>query len=118
MSSLRIHIWTFMRTTFGGGKRVGQDEFGNTYYEQPRKKQRPRRWVVFKGIPEGSKIPPQWHGWMHHMFDTLPQDQYGQPYDWQKPHLPNLSGTSLAYEPHAGEPMQNFKSYEPWKPTR
>lgn len=117
MSSLRIRLWTCMRTTFGGAQKVGVDLFGNTYYQQPRKGARPRRWVVFKGLAEGSKIPPQWHGWMHHIFDTLPQDQYGAPYDWQKIHQPNLSGTTLAYVPHGDRDATPLTSYEPWKPT-
>jgi len=63
----KIFIWwhqqtigTFFYTLFTG-KKVGQDEFGNKYYCNSRGK----RWVVYKSNVESSKIPPEWHQWIH-----------------------------------------------------
>ena len=55
---------------------VGEDEAGNRYYEARTNKgsydQRKRRYVIYKGYAEASKISPDWHGWMHYTFDEPP----------------------------------------------
>jgi NADH:ubiquinone oxidoreductase subunit len=88
--------------TWRHGERVGTDDEGNVYYRA--KSAIPdsiaeRRWVIFKGYSEASKIPPGWHAWMHHRTDTPPTDVKYTPRDWQKPHQPNETGTALAYRP-------------------
>ena len=82
------------------GKLVGRDADGNRYYESRsvRPGQRMRRWVIYAGAPEASKVPPEWHAWLHHMVDEVPAP--GQKYPWELPHQPNLTGTPLAYHPH------------------
>lgn len=81
------------------GKYIGQDEFGNRYYCH--KSDSKKRWVIYKGINEASKIPPEWHGWMHKITDDIPSptSQKYKPYKWQKKHQPNLTGTDNAYYP-------------------
>ena len=61
----RFHTWRF-------GTRVGEDEFGNVYYQGGAKDSegRTRRWVIYNGYAEASAIPPGWHGWMHHRTDV------------------------------------------------
>lgn len=53
------------------GRQVGTDAFGNRYYQGKSQKLdrygRERRWVVFKGEVEASKVPPEWHAWLHHI---------------------------------------------------
>ena len=84
----RFHTWRH-------GKPVGEDEFGNLYYEGGVDTEgRTRRWVIYKDYAEASMIPPGWHGWMHHRVDTPPKDDHYRPHEWQKPHLPNLTGTA------------------------
>lgn len=95
-----IHIGFVTMIT--GADRVGTDSSGNRYY---RAKPRPgykleRRWVLYKGAPEASKVPPEWHGWLHHQSDDIPDsktESFRRP--WQKPHTPNLTGTTGAYRP-------------------
>ena len=92
-------IWVNL---FSGARFVGKDITGNKYYTaKPRKGyKRERRWVIYKGSPEASKVPPEWHGWLHHQTDMIPtkkEESYRQ--EWQKPHKPNLTGTNLAYRP-------------------
>jgi NADH:ubiquinone oxidoreductase subunit len=105
-----------------GGAPVGTDSYGNTYY---RSKARPgykreRRWVVYKGAPEASKVPPEWHGWLHHQSDAVPgEESFRRP--WQKPHQPNVTGTNHAYRP-PGHVLSGGKrdaatgDYEAWRP--
>src|SRR3546814_3144363 len=40
-----------------------------------------------------------WHGWLHRTTDVLPEDAPIQPKSWEKPHVPNMTGTALAYAP-------------------
>jgi NADH:ubiquinone oxidoreductase subunit len=109
--------------TLLNGKHVGNDMFGNRYYvtKRPTKGQRQKRWVMYKGIAEPSKIPPIWHGWMHHMIDTLPTEMNTPVYPWQKEHLPNLTGTVNAYRPRgdlrqAGKRDASTSDYDSWTP--
>lgn len=105
------------------GDRVGTDEYGNRYYRTRRAKdpRTERRWVVYKGLPEPSKIPAYWHGWLHHTTDAVPPPHAPRPYPWIKEHLPNLTGTKNAYMP-AGHVLKGGKraatsaDYTAWKP--
>jgi NADH:ubiquinone oxidoreductase subunit len=110
------------------GEPVGTDEYGNRYYRlkgwKPSQRgggrfSRERRWVIYKGDPEGSKVPPEWHAWLHHMVDEVPR--YRPRYPWEKPHLPNMTGTPAAYHPPGsvllgGHRARATGDYEPWVP--
>ena len=106
------------------GKPVGTDALGNHYYVQRSGTGPlgvPRRWVVYKNNAEASRIPPEWHRWMHHTTDLLPQDQAGTQRPWQKPHRPNMTGTTEAYRPEgsllaSGHRQASASDYEAWKP--
>jgi len=104
--------------TWRNGKQVGEDQFGNRYYEDRRGTG--RRWVVYKGIVEGSKVPSQWNAWLHHTTDATPQSAQDLR-EWEKLHQPNLTGTPHAYRP-AGHVTKGAKraaatgDYEAWSP--
>jgi NADH:ubiquinone oxidoreductase subunit len=104
--------------TWRKGKAVGEDEFGNKYYQTKGGK---RRWVVYNGYAEASSIPPGWHGWMHHTVDSPPTQEAYAPRVWQKSHEPNRTGSVLAYRPPGSliggaKPVPVKPDYEPWKP--
>lgn len=108
--------------TLFSGKLVGTDDYGNRYYEQRYGKRhwtRAKRWVIYKGIAEPSKVPPQWHGWLHYTHDApLTAKRYG----WQKEHQPNLTGTVNRYLPQGhiskgGERAKATADYQPWNPN-
>lgn len=105
------------------GELVGTDEFGNNYYIDRRTKgqKREKRWVLYKGLPEASKVPPEWHAWLHRTV-TKPPVERAKPRPWQKPHIPNLTGTDLAYRPPGhtlmgGQRAKASGDYEPWIPN-
>ena len=106
------------------GKRVGADAFGNQYYRNAGMKRygRERRWVIYNGLPEASKVPAEWHAWLHHIVDEPPvSDAAPRRWPWQKAHLPNLSGTPYAYRPQGhdlrgGNRARATGDYEPWTP--
>ena len=112
------------------GKKVGEDEYGNVYYCSSQKegegigrRNAERRWVVYKGLAEPSKVPAYWHGWLHHMTDEVPTEENAKlRYKWQKPHLPNLTGTVHAYSPEdsfeKGSRPKAIGDYESWDPNK
>lgn len=114
-------LWTVGRR----GVFVGQDEFGNRYYEARDARDsfdgRKRRWVIYNGYAEASKVSPDWHGWLRHTFPEPPTEAPLVRRSWEKPHLPNLTGTRHAYRPKgslagAGERAPASSDYLPWRP--
>jgi NADH:ubiquinone oxidoreductase subunit len=98
------------------GRLIGTDAQGNRYYEDKHEKRygKPKRWVLYKGRVEASKIPPEWFGWMHYTKASPPQPR--QPHSWEKPHLPNLTGTKFAHKPKGLKGITPNKDYEAWQP--
>ncbi|PZQ46736.1 MAG: NADH:ubiquinone oxidoreductase subunit NDUFA12 [Micavibrio aeruginosavorus] len=120
LSPIHIHFVTIVT----GAKKVGTDPLGNKYYRAKARKgyTHDRRWVIYSGVPEASNVPPEWHGWLHHQTDAVPEanaPSYRRV--WQKPHRPNLTGTDLAYRPpghvlSGGQRDKATGDYEAWKP--
>ena len=111
-------------TLVSGARKIGTDQDGNRYFAaRPRAGyNRERRWVLYRGAPEASKVPPEWHGWLHHQSDEVPDSQtpsFRRP--WQKEHVQNLTGTTAAYRPpghllSGGERDKATGDYEAWTP--
>lgn len=100
------------------GKRVGEDSQGNVYYQS----KEGRRWVIYNGPAEASRVPAEWHGWLHRTTDILPTEADVPVRAWEKPHRPNLTGTAYAYAPEGaisegGERARATGDYEAWKPN-
>ena len=114
-----IFIW-WNRQTFGTfiytlltGKFVGSDEFGNKYYINSKGK----RWVIYKNKVESSRIPPEWHLWIHFLVKNVPNNNNNK-FKWQKKYEENLTGTSKAYKPDGSlrsDSKKSMKKYETWK---
>jgi len=116
--------------TWFRGELVGSDGEGNRYYRDNRRRalakgggrpSRERRWVLYNGAVEASRVPPEWHAWLHHTVDDVPDGHLK--YAWQKQHQPNLTGTPLAYRPsgsvlRGGEREHATADYEAWRPDR
>lgn len=109
--------------SFFSGQLVGQDAFGNRYFTEKKapKSGRAKRWVIYNGMAEPSKVPAQWHGWLHYTHNTPPTQKTVTPHAWEKPHLPNLTGTKGAYAPEgslsaSGEHAKTVAEYTPWSP--
>ena len=108
-------IAIFFRTWWQGCL-VGEDAQGNKYYEDKKVMRygKPRRWVVYKGRAEASKVPAGWHGWLHYATPELPK--LSESYPWEKEHLPNLTGTPYAHQCKKAEEVPLKKGYEAWTP--
>lgn len=98
------------------GVKVGEDSQGNMFYETRDGK---RRWVIFNGEAEASRVDPDWHGWLHHTWKEPPTKAALRHKDWEKPHQENLTGSLAAYAPPGsirhGEPAER-RDYEAWAP--
>lgn len=109
--TINTQFWTWRN-----GKKVGEDSAGNVFYES---KDGKRRWVIYNGEMEASKISPDWHGWLHHTWSKPPSEQPLEQKSWEKPHLPNLTGTTKAYHPdgslYFSEPSAR-RDYDAWQP--
>ncbi|MEM6888794.1 MAG: NADH:ubiquinone oxidoreductase subunit NDUFA12 [Pseudomonadota bacterium] len=109
--TLNTQLWTWRN-----GVRVGEDSQGNVFYEN---KDKSRRWVIYNGEAEASRVDPDWHGWLHHTYQNPPTDQPLAHKDWEKPHRENLTGTALAYAPKGSLRQANpapRRDYEAWTP--
>lgn len=104
---------------------IGQDELGNRYYEARDNRDsyddRKRRWVIYNGYAEASKVPPDWHGWLRYTFDEPPTIAPLPRRSWEKDHRPNLTGTVYAWRPkgsiaQGGERDRATGDYLPWNP--
>lgn len=119
---IRLVTWWNSQTigtqlfTWRKGQKVGEDDQGNVYYQTRDGK---RRWVIFDGYAEASRVSPDWHGWLHHTFDNTPASKPLAHKAWEKPHQPNLTGTVAAYAP-AGSIRRaapaDRSDYEAWRP--
>lgn len=115
-------LWTVKRL----GVPVGTDQFGNRYFEAKSAKEsydhrRKRRWVIYDGYADASKVPPEWFGWLHYIVDEPPSNEPAPVKAWQREHRPNMSGTPLAWRPkgsiaRGGERARATGDYEAWKP--
>lgn len=99
------------------GRNVGTDELGNRYFVD----RNDRRWVIYNGLAEASRVPPGWSAWLHHNGDVTPTEAEYRPRVWEKPHLPNMTGSPAAYRPQGSILTTESRprvtgDYEPWKP--
>src|SRR3546814_11009517 len=62
------------------GRQVGEDALGNRYFMSRDGK---RRWVLYKGSTDASRVPHGWHGWLHRTPDALPTDALPAPRAWE-----------------------------------
>jgi NADH:ubiquinone oxidoreductase subunit len=115
---MNLGTWLFTRFK---GRRIGEDAQGNLYYEERRGRPgyRTRRWVVYAGTPEASLVPPEWHAWLHYTTDAPITERARRP--WEKPHLPNATGTPASYRPpghdyQGGVRARATGDYEAWTP--
>jgi NADH:ubiquinone oxidoreductase subunit len=100
------------------GQKVGTDERGNVYYQS---KTGDRRWVIYNGANDASRIPADWYAWMHRQIDGPPDESLPPVRKFAKPREPNLTGTAEAYRPsgaleRGGQRAAASGDYEAWTP--
>ena len=75
--SLSYNSFSFLNILQNFCKIVGEDEYGNTYFVKKsgsiKNNNRERRFIVYSGIVEASKVPQEWNAWLHHVTNDLPK---------------------------------------------
>ncbi len=105
-----------------GKTQTGKDALGNLYYQGGSDTNgQPRRWVIYNGANDASRIPPEWFSWLHHQIDDVPDRALPPARAWQQPPVPNLTGTKEAYRPAGsleagGRRAAATGDYEAWTP--
>jgi NADH:ubiquinone oxidoreductase subunit len=120
--TLGTRLYTWLR-----GEPMGTDAFGNRYFRDKTGARRydgrrEKRWVLYNGEAEASRVPPEWHAWLHHLVNDPPPSGAPRRRPWEKEHVPNLTGTALAYRPpghdfRGGHRARATGDYEPWTPS-
>ena len=109
------------------GERVGTDGAGNAYFRSKKKSgakdsgAREKRWVIYAGANDASRVPAEWHGWLHATFDALPESHLPPAKIWEADYTPNLTGSTAAYRPQGalergGRRAPATGDYEAWTP--
>ncbi|PAA81278.1 hypothetical protein BOX15_Mlig032450g1, partial [Macrostomum lignano] len=101
------------------GKLVGEDKYGNKYFENNEYFLGRNRWVHYApkhGLEyDGSQIPAEWHRWLHSMTDDPPNKVPPSPqHKWLADHEQNPSGVNprREYVPYS----TTRPKIEAWKP--
>jgi NADH:ubiquinone oxidoreductase subunit len=100
------------------GRQVGSDHEGNIYYHS---KKGDRRWVIYKGENDASRIPPEWYSWMHKQIDDVPDKALPPAPKFLADPVRNLTGTPFAYRPsgaldRGGRRQASAGDYQAWTP--
>lgn len=111
-------------TTLGliGARHVGDDALGNRYYKgKAGADGEPRRYVIYAGANDASRVPPEWHSWLHRQIDELPDASLPPARRWEKEAKANVTGTKAAYRPAGaleagGRRAAATGDYEAWSP--
>ena len=113
----QIFVWWNQQTlgtrlyTFFNGNLVGKDQLGNQYYENKKKN---KRWVIYGGEIDASKISNDWYSWIHFTKNKIEFRTKTIKHQWQKPHSSNKTGTTESYHPNKKN-NEITKKYKPWK---
>ena len=100
------------------GRKVGVDALGNAYFEA---KKGSRRWVMYQGSNDVSRVPPEWYAWLTRQIDAVPDEALPPAPKFLKPAVPNLTGTAAAYRPsgaleRGGRRQAASGDYQAWTP--
>lgn len=104
---LETEILTNVAGDTKSGVLVGQDRFGNKYYENLQEDLPLRtRWIDYKDKEfDASQVDPGWHAWISYMVDKPPTEdslmQFGKrPWESPEPKINNTLSRS-AYKPYS-----------------
>lgn len=105
------------------GEHVGTDAQGNRYYTSKKKRSDGTecRRVIYNGANDASRVPAEWHGWLHNSYDGVPESHLPPARIWEVDYTPNATGTAAAYRPQGalekgGHRAAATGDYESWSP--
>ncbi|WP_114227000.1 MULTISPECIES: NADH:ubiquinone oxidoreductase subunit NDUFA12 [Sphingomonas] len=98
------------------GTQVGKDDLGNLYFTAGA-----RRWVIYDGSNDASRVPPEWQSWLRGQIDDVPEKALPPRRPFQTAAKPNLTGTGETYRPagslsRGGVRPAATGDYQAWTP--
>lgn len=101
------------------GREVGRDALGNVYFQH--RKDPARRWVIYSGSNDTSRVAPGWTSWLRGQIDDVPDRSLPTRRAYEMDPVPNLSGTEGSYRPagslrRGGERAAATGDYQAWTP--
>ena len=120
MKNISLYLYTIFN-----GHLVGKDKDDNKYYKSNISHgiKKEKRWILYKKNDDPTNIDPDWHAWLHHIIDDVPDLKKNKNYFQQKKISPNPTGTEKAYLP-VGHILNKkkkkniqIKNYDSWKPN-
>jgi NADH:ubiquinone oxidoreductase subunit len=80
-----------------------------------------RRWVIYDGANDGSRVPPDWQLWLRGTIADLPAKGLPPVRRFQQKPTPNMTGTMAAFRPDGALGSGKVRpaatgDYEPWIP--
>ena len=98
------------------GTKVGEDPLGNLYFEG-----KGRRWVMYEGSNDVSRVPPDWYAWLTRQIDDVPDKALPPAPKFLREPTPNLTGTPAAYRPSGAlekgaRRQRSSGDYQAWSP--
>ncbi len=101
------------------GEEVGRDEAGNIYFKH--RDDPGRRWVIYDGNNDSSRVPPGWNAWLRGTIDAAPDKALPPRRSFEQAPQANLTGTATAYRPggslaRGGPRAVATGDYQAWKP--
>jgi NADH:ubiquinone oxidoreductase subunit len=105
-----LQVWRY-------GRKLATDSLGNIYYGT----KDGRRWVVYNGPNDPSRIPPEYYAWLHHQIDGVPDEVLPPPPKFLREPSPNMTGTPDAYRPSGSMERGGIRQaasgdYQAWTP--
>ncbi|KAF8370599.1 hypothetical protein PRIPAC_77028, partial [Pristionchus pacificus] len=99
------------------GTLVGEDKFGNKYFEDNSYFMPRNRWVVYPDRVwldyDATQVAPEWHRWLHHISDETPTTNPPKNEKWVLTHEENSSiFPDKKYTPYA----TGRTKIQGWKP--
>ncbi len=103
------------------GEEAGRDEAGNIYFRH--RKDPARRWVMYAGANDSSRVPPGWNAWLRGTIDAVPDQALPPRRPFEQPPEANLTGSDQAWRPSGsirsgGKRAAATGDYSAWTPDK
>jgi NADH:ubiquinone oxidoreductase subunit len=111
--------WGTLFTNRRHGEEMGRDEAGNVYFRH--RKDPKRRWVIYEGSNDSSRVPPGWNAWLRGTIDEVPEKGLPPRRAFEQPPVANLTGSDGAWRPagsirSGGVRAASTGDYSAWTP--
>ena len=113
--------WSTSLFSRRNGQEAGRDEAGNVYFRHS--KDPARRWVIYSGANDSSRVPPGWNAWLRGTIDDVPDKALPPRRPFEQPPVANLTGSDQAWRPAGsikggGKRAAATGDYSAWTPDQ